>query len=276
MSEGKPLVEDGNTTLDKIIKYFSCFAICVLIAMLGIYFYQFHGGLGDQGQFGAFGDFFGGILNPMLTFLTILLLLRQLRYQRSELNSTAKELRATAEIHKENIAHSRAVEVFDKTEDEFKDSKTKFYTSMEKNFGFLSQNGDFAVQVLGDDSRFNVGTLRLSLITLEENFGMEGRVPIKSSDSVEFYNAYSEALYLCLINARSIYTYVSEYEKLGVNKLFYVGALKVLINTFERLEQTALLLNDGSKLDDVIERMNKLIDDYTRIISKANNTPNLD
>ena len=76
MSEGKPLVEDENTTLDKIIKYFPYVAIPIAILMLAAYLYNFHGGFGDQSDFGAFGDFFGGILNPMLSFLTILLLLR--------------------------------------------------------------------------------------------------------------------------------------------------------------------------------------------------------
>ena len=66
MSEGKHLVEDENTTLDKIIKYFPYVAIPIAILMLATYFGNFHGDFGDQSDFGAFGDFFGGILRLRL------------------------------------------------------------------------------------------------------------------------------------------------------------------------------------------------------------------
>ncbi len=119
MSEGKPLVEDGNTTLDKIIKYFPRFAIPIGILMLLAYFGNFNDGFGNQSDFGAFGDFFGGILNPLLTFFTILLLLRQLTYQRDELKATRDELIKTTEIHKENVKNNLAEVVYSKTEGRF-------------------------------------------------------------------------------------------------------------------------------------------------------------
>lgn len=119
MSEGKPLVEDENSTLDKIIKYFPHFAISITVLMFAIYFIRFHGGLGDHNAFGTFGDFFGGILNPMLTFFTILLLLRQLSYQQNELNVTLDELRKTSEIHEENKNITLANQIYEKTQSKF-------------------------------------------------------------------------------------------------------------------------------------------------------------
>ena len=207
MSEGKPLVEDENTTLDKIIKYFPYVAIPIAILMLAAYLYNFHGGFGDQSDFGAFGDFFGGILNPMLTFLTILLLLRQLRLQRSELNATAKELRATAEIHEENMKHSRAVDIYEKTYEKYSKAIQNFNNSLNYNFVSLSKDGA-ALTVTQRTEAQLVGKpmVEISLRKLKEE-GEKIQIALYSADGNFFLDKLKLALNHSVQLAHEVYTF---------------------------------------------------------------------
>ena len=222
MSEGKHLVEDENTTLDKIIKYFPYVAIPIAILMLATYFGNFHGDFGDQSDFGAFGDFFGGILNPMLTFLTILLLLRQLRLQRSELNATAKELRATAEIHEENMKHSRAVDIYEKTYEKYSKAIQNFNNSLNYNFVSLSKDGA-ALTVTQRTEAQLVGKpmVEISLRKLKEE-GEKIQIALYSADGNFFLDKLKLALNHSVQLAHEVYTFAEEYQRLGVNNLLYL------------------------------------------------------
>jgi len=71
--------------------------VLAAIGILGLYFFQFNGGLGSQETFAQFGDFIGGTLNPILGFATVSLLIWSIRLQMKELKLTREELAATKE-----------------------------------------------------------------------------------------------------------------------------------------------------------------------------------
>ena len=279
MSEGKPLVEDENSTLDKIIHYFPYFAVPIGILMLAAYFFNFHSGFGDQGDFGAFGDFFGGILNPMLSFLTILLLLRQLRYQRSELKATAAELRTTAEIHRENIRHNRAVDIYEKTNDAFDKSLSNFYESLRDSFVKIPASETDVLPTGGlktpEDKSFRATNYEVSLEMLLPQFGLVRS--ILYSDKAEKFTRYLiSALNRTVQHGYQIYTLANAYQQLEVNNLLYLEKFKRFNDRLKRLHDdiNSLELENGAlQIDEVI---NALVHQSESLIIRANDTPNLD
>ncbi|MCG7654668.1 hypothetical protein MHN00_14005 [Alteromonas sp. Cnat2-8] len=276
MSEGKHLVEDENTTLDKIIKYFPYVAIPIAILMLATYFGNFHGDFGDQSDFGAFGDFFGGILNPMLTFLTILLLLRQLRLQRSELNATAKELRATAEIHEENMKHSRAVDIYEKTYEKYSKAIQNFNNSLNYNFVSLSKDGA-ALTVTQRTEAQLVGKpmVEISLRKLKEE-GEKIQIALYSADGNFFLDKLKLALNHSVQLAHEVYTFAEEYQRLGVNNLLYLKQFEKFNETLQELHNDIDSLGIESDSMQINSTLNALIHQSISTIVKAQNILNLD
>ena len=276
MSEGKHLVEDENTTLDKIIKYFPYFAIPIAILMLATYFGNFHGDFGDQSDFGAFGDFFGGILNPMLTFLTILLLLRQLRLQRSELNATAKELRATAEIHEENMKHSRAVDIYEKTYEKYSKAIQNFNNSLNYNFVSLSKDGA-ALTVTQRTEAQLVGKpmVEISLRKLKEE-GEKIQIALYSADGNFFLDKLKLALNHSVQLAHEVYTFAEEYQRLGVNNLLYLKQFEKFNETLQELHNDIDSLGIESDSMQINSTLNALIHQSISTIVKAQHILNLD
>ena len=276
MSEGKHLVEDENTTLDKIIKYFPYVAIPIAILMLATYFGNFHGDFGDQSDFGAFGDFFGGILNPMLTFLTILLLLRQLRLQRSELNATAKELRATAEIHEENMKHSRAVDIYEKTYEKYSKAIQNFNNSLNYNFVSLSKDGA-ALTVTQRTEAQLVGKpmVEISLRKLKEE-GEKIQIALYSADGNFFLDKLKLALNHSVQLAHEVYTFAEEYQRLGVNNLLYMKQFEKFNETLQELHNDIDSLGIESDSMQINSTLNALIHQSISTIVKAQHILNLD
>ena len=276
MSEGKHLVEDENTTLDKIIKYFPYVAISIAILMLATYFGNFHGDFGDQSDFGAFGDFFGGILNPMLTFLTILLLLRQLRLQRSELNATAKELRATAEIHEENMKHSRAVDIYEKTYEKYSKAIQNFNNSLNYNFVSLSKDGA-ALTVTQRTEAQLVGKpmVEISLRKLKEE-GEKIQIALYSADGNFFLDKLKLALNHSVQLAHEVYTFAEEYQRLGVNNLLYLKQFEKFNETLQELHNDIDSLGIESDSMQINSTLNALIHQSISTIVKAQHILNLD
>lgn len=276
MSEGKHLVEDENTTLDKIIKYFPYVAIPIAILMLATYFGNFHGDFGDQSDFGAFGDFFGGILNPMLTFLTILLLLRQLRLQRSELNATAKELRATAEIHEENMKHSRAVDIYEKTYEKYSKAIQNFNNSLNYNFVSLSKDGA-ALTVTQRTEAQLVGKpmVEVSLRKLKEE-GEKIQIALYSADGNFFLDKLKLALNHSVQLAHEVYTFAEEYQRLGVNNLLYLKQFEKFNETLQELHNDIDSLGIESDSMQINSTLNALIHQSISTIVKAQHILNLD
>lgn len=276
MSEGKPLVEDENTTLDKIIKCFPYVAIPIAILMLATYFGNFHGDFGDQSDFGAFGDFFGGILNPMLTFLTILLLLRQLRFQRSELNATAKELRATAEIHEENMKHSRAVDIYEKTYEKYSKAIQNFNNSLNYNFVSLSKDGA-ALTVTQRTEAQLVGKpmVEVSLRKLKEE-GEKIQIALYSADGNFFLDKLKLALNHSVQLAHEVYTFAEEYQRLGVNNLLYLKQFEKFNETLQELHNDIDSLGIESDSMQINSTLNALIHQSISTIVKAQHILNLD
>ena len=277
MSEGKPLVEDENSTLDKIIHYFPYFAVPIAILMLAAYFFNFHSGFGDQGDFGAFGDFFGGILNPMLSFLTILLLLRQLRYQRSELNSTAAELRATAEIHKETMKHNQAVDIYEKTYKEFDSAVANYHDSLSNSFLTISKDGYVYREALrlGDGVSKSDGTIYLTLETLEQKADVIRDILFSPKDQVLLDNL-NIALNSTVRYATEIYFFAEEYQKLGVNNLLYLGRLERFHESLKNVERQIESLEIEDTVLPITSVLNAVIHHCKQTIMLANDTPNLD
>ena len=275
MSEGKHLVEDENTTLDKIIKYFPYVAIPIAILMLATYFGNFHGDFGDQSDFGAFGDFFGGILNPMLTFLTILLLLRQLRLQRSELNATAKELRATAEIHEENMKHSRAVDIYEKTYEKYSKAIQNFNNSLNYNFVSLSKDGA-ALTVTQRTEAQLVGKpmVEISLRKLKEE-GEKSKLPCIARMET-FLDKLKLALNHSVQLAHEVYTFAEEYQRLGVNNLLYLKQFEKFNETLQELHNDIDSLGIESDSMQINSTLNALIHQSISTIVKAQHILNLD
>ncbi len=278
MSEGKPLVEDENTTLDKIIKYFPYVAIPIAILMLAAYLYNFHGGFGDQSDFGAFGDFFGGILNPMLTFLTILLLLRQLRLQRSELNATAKELRATAEIHKENIKHNRAVDIFEKTNNEFLKTIAQFNDSLTNSFITLNRKENREIfRDIREPKEIYAQTksVTVSLDRLNQK-GELIQAVLFSPKAKDFTNELRTALTITTKLATQVYIFASEYLELGVNNLLYLQKFEQFNGRLQELQKhiNSLKLEPDELIID--KSLNDLVQQSTLLILKATDILNLD
>ena len=276
MSEGKHLVEDENTTLDKIIKYFPYVAIPIAILMLATYFGNFHGDFGDQSDFGAFGDFFGGILNPMLTFLTILLLLRQLRLQRSELNATAKELRATAEIHEENMKHSRAVDIYEKTYEKYSKAIQNFNNSLNYNFVSLSKDGA-ALTVTQRTEAQLVGKpmVEISLRKLKEE-GEKIQIALYSADGNFFLDKLKLALNHSVQLAHEVYTFAEEYQRPGVNNLLYLKQFEKFNETLQELHNDIDSLGIESDSMQINSTLNALIHQSISTIVKAQHILNLD
>ena len=276
MSEGKHLVEDENTTLDKIIKYFPYVAIPIAILMLATYFGNFHGDFGDQSDFGAFGDFFGGILNPMLTFLTILLLLRQLRLQRSELNATAKELRATAEIHEENMKHSRAVDIYEKTYEKYSKAIQNFNNSLNYNFVSLSKDGA-ALTVTQRTEAQLVGKpmVEISLRKLKEE-GEKIQIALYSADGNFFLDKLKLALNHSVQLAHEVYTFAEEYQRRGVNNLLYLKQFEKFNETLQELHNDIDSLGIESDSMQINSTLNALIHQSISTIVKAQHILNLD
>ena len=276
MSEGKHLVEDENTTLDKIIKYFPYVAIPIAILMLATYFGNFHGDFGDQSDFGAFGDFFGGILNPMPTFLTILLLLRQLRLQRSELNATAKELRATAEIHEENMKHSRAVDIYEKTYEKYSKAIQNFNNSLNYNFVSLSKDGA-ALTVTQRTEAQLVGKpmVEISLRKLKEE-GEKIQIALYSADGNFFLDKLKLALNHSVQLAHEVYTFAEEYQRLGVNNLLYLKQFEKFNETLQELHNDIDSLGIESDSMQINSTLNALIHQSISTIVKAQHILNLD
>jgi len=269
MSEGKPLVEDGNTTLDKIIKYFPRFAIPIGILMLLAYFGNFNDGFGNQSDFGAFGDFFGGILNPMLTFFTILLLLRQLKYQRSELHATVKELQNTAKIHKESIDHSRAVDIFDKTRDEFVQELSDFHISLEEKFLLLAPDGNITEGGYSASDPYGEKTIALSLKNIDEHLELVTTITLYSEHSEKFYSCVTRALQHSVSKANNVLIYAYEYQRLGVNRLLYLGPLKGLVRSCQKLEGTIYSFDIESEVQPIQSRLLSIMEACSKIIQRA-------
>lgn len=271
MSEGKPLVEDENSTLDKIIHYFPYFAVPIAILMLAAYFFNFHSGFGDQGDFGAFGDFFGGILNPMLSFLTILLLLRQLRYQRSELHATVKELQNTAMIHKESIDHSRAVDIFDNTREEFVQELSDFYISLEEEFLLLAPDGGITEGGYSANDPYGEKTIALSLKNIDTHVELVTTVTLYSEHSDKFYSCVTRALHHSVSKANNVLIYAYEYQRLGVNRLLYLGPFKGFVSSCQKLEGTIYSFDIESEVQPIHSRLLSIMEQCSKIIEQAEN-----
>lgn len=274
MSEGKQRVEDESTALDKIIHCFPYFAVPIAILMLAVYFLNFNDGFGNQSDFGAFGDFFGGILNPILTFLTILLLLRQLRYQRSELHATVKELQNTAQIHKESMRHTQAVDIFEKTNSSFNESLSLFYKSCEIGFVKIPASKDDAtsiggLEVLEDKDITNTNCI-ISLNTLLI-YSPQVYSVLKSDRREKLINRLRFGLERATRHGDQVYILANTYKLLEVNNLLYLEkferfkdrliALKEHINSIE--QKTAPLQVD--------DELNNLIDKSVSLIKSAEN-----
>lgn len=269
MNEGKPIVVNESTTLDKIIHYFPYFIAPVIIIMLAAYFFNFHSGFGDQGDFGAFGDFFGGILNPMLTFLTILLLLRQLRYQRSELHATVEELRNTAKIHKESIDHSRAVDIFDKTKKEFVQEMSDFEISLGEIFALLAPDGTLTENSYSAKDPYGQETVALSFNNLDKNIKLITTTTLHSNHKDKFYSSVSRALHHTVSKANNALIYASEYQRLGVNRLLYLGPVKGFTEKCHQLEKTICLFDIESEVQPIHSRLLTILHRCYEIIERA-------
>lgn len=271
MSEGKPLVEDENTTLDKTIKYFPRFALPIGILMLLAYFGNFNDGFGNQSDFGAFGDFFGGILNPVLTCFTILLLLRQLKYQRSELHATVKELQNTAKIHKENIDHSRAVDIFDKTRDEFIQELNDFYISLEEEFLLLTPDGDVTEHGYTAKDPYGEKSIALSFKNIDEHIELLTTVTLYSEHAGKFYSCVTRALHHSVSKANNVLIYAYEYQRLGVNRLLYLGPFKGFVRSCQKLEGTIYSFDIESEVQPIHSRLLSIMEQCSKIIAQAEN-----
>ncbi|GFD84958.1 hypothetical protein KUL150_10170 [Alteromonas sp. KUL150] len=274
MSEGKQLVEDESTALDKIIHYFPYFAISITILMFAIYFIRFHGGLGDHNAFGTFGDFFGGILNPMLTFFTILLLLRQLRYQRSELYATVRELQNTAKIHKETINHNRAVDIYEKTSNTFEMSLAHFFESLDYNFVKIPASGDDVVPLGGlqipKDRIIRKINNKVSLNTLLPQWALVK--PVLDSDKAEnFINHLRAALNRTVRHGNKVYTLANTYQQLEVNNLLYLEKFKRFNDKLISLQTHIKALKLKKDAAPVTEELDILIGDSRSLIVRAEN-----
>lgn len=81
-----------ETKNNKLFYILITIAISMFIAVMGVYFYNFHNGFSPkQGEWGTFGDFVGGTLNPMLAFLGLIALLTTIKIQAKELALTRIE-----------------------------------------------------------------------------------------------------------------------------------------------------------------------------------------
>lgn len=276
MSEGKPLVEDENTTLDKIIKYFPRFALPIGILMLLAYFGNFNDGFGNQSDFGAFGDFFGGILNPMLTFFTILLLLRQLKYQRSELNSTAAELRATAEIHKETMKHNQAVDIYEKTYEKYNKAIQDFRSSLVNSFVVLSKDGKVLRGALTFEDKADLSsTVPITLDGLKVEKGVIQTI-LYSPEAEIFIDRLKLALNRSVFLGNEVYNFADEYQRLGVNNLLYLKEFELFKGTLEELHDDVNSLDVETDTLQINSVLNALIHQSISTIAKAQHIPNLD
>ncbi len=85
-------------TLLTRLKYLAYFGATCAVVFVGLYLFNFPGGLSpDPGRWGQFGDFVGGILNPTFSFLALIALLATFALQIRELRISTKELKNSAD-----------------------------------------------------------------------------------------------------------------------------------------------------------------------------------
>ena len=94
------------TSLLARLRYLALVGLLIAIAVIGLYFYNFDGGLSDSHErWGQFGDYVGGLLNPTLSLLALIALLATVTLQVRELRMSARDLKNSAEaLVKQNEA----------------------------------------------------------------------------------------------------------------------------------------------------------------------------
>lgn len=110
----------------RVIIWILLFAILAVAAVLGIYFWNFHGQLSPKDEtWGTFGDFVGGALNPILSFLaltgllvTILLQSHEIRQSQIEVAKQAKNLQEQLIETRKATALDGILRVIDRLQDE--------------------------------------------------------------------------------------------------------------------------------------------------------------
>jgi len=207
----------------------------------------------------------------MLTFLTILLLLRQLRYQRSELHATVEELRNTAQIHKESIDHSRAVDIFDKTSKDFVQELSDFNISLEEEFLLLAPDGNITEGGYSSSDPYGEKTIALSLKNIDEHVEVITTVTLYSEHSENFYSCVTRALNHSVNKANNVLIYASEYQRLGVNRLLYLGPLKGFFINCQKLEGTIYAFDIESEVQPIHSRLLSVMERISDIIQRIEN-----
>ncbi len=72
-------------------------AIILLVVVISLYFWKFHGRFSAKnGDWGTFGDFVGGTLNPIFSLLAFFALLYTIKLQSKELRNSTDQLRKSA------------------------------------------------------------------------------------------------------------------------------------------------------------------------------------
>ncbi|MDG3556347.1 putative phage abortive infection protein [Acinetobacter bereziniae] len=96
--------DENLRNIERKIKWSISIAIILIVGVLGIYFFNFHGEIdSNQGTWGTFGDFVGGTLNPVLAALAFYWLTSSIRLQLQELRDTRDVLKDTSD-HQKTIA----------------------------------------------------------------------------------------------------------------------------------------------------------------------------
>lgn len=86
--------------LDLWYKTLKCSAIiapAILVSILTVYFYKFHGPLSSEDSaWGTFGDFVGGTLNPIFSLLAFFALIYTIKLQSIEMRNSTNQLEKSA------------------------------------------------------------------------------------------------------------------------------------------------------------------------------------
>ena len=115
MKSGASSIPPVVTHLPTILIFLGVVATLIGIAAACVYFAHFSGGFETRAEaWGQFGDYIGGVLNPMFAFMAFIALMLTIYVQLFELQSSTRELRASAEALKQQN-ESFALQSFENT-----------------------------------------------------------------------------------------------------------------------------------------------------------------